>query len=107
MDVIAVSRCRIGIFLNFESLKSHDYPTHPKNPSTKTTQVYIGFVHSMIRGKKSLLCLFLLDGVLNVLHVGENKFPVVALESLHKLQVAADLKTLDRFLLRIKKNKRQ
>lgn len=53
MDVIADSRCRIGIFLNFESLKSHDYPTHPKNPSTKTTQVYIGFVHSMIRGKKA------------------------------------------------------
>lgn len=52
---------------------------------------------------KNVLSPFLLDGVFNVLHVGENKFPVVALESLHKLQVAADLKTLDRFLLRIKK----
>lgn len=114
MDVIAASRCRLGTFLNFERLKSHDYPSHPKNSSTKT-QVYIGFVQSMIRGGgknndpcvrfKNVLRPFLLDGVFNVLHVGENKFPVVALESLHKLQVAADLKTLDRFLLRIKQIK--
>lgn len=54
---------------------------------------------------KNVLRPFLLDGVFNVLHVGENKFPVVALESLHELQVAADLKTLDRFLLWIKKTK--
>lgn len=112
MDVIAASRCRLGIFLNFERLKSHDYPSHPKNSSTKT-QVYIGFVQSMNRAGgggndpcvrfKNVFSPFLLVGVFNVLHVGENKFPVVALESLHKLQVAADLKTLDRFLLRIKK----
>lgn len=49
------------------------------------------------------LQLFLLDGVFNVFHVSENKVPVVVLQSFHKLHVVADLKTLDRFLLHIKR----
>lgn len=50
----------------------------------------------------NVLHLFLLNRVFNVFHVGENKVPVVALQSFHKLHVAADPKTLDRFLLQIK-----
>lgn len=46
---------------------------------------------------------FSLNRVFNVFHVSENKVPVVALQSFHKLHVAADLKTLDRFLLQTKR----
>lgn len=43
-----------------------------------------------------------LGGVLDVFHVGEDEVPVVALEPLHELQVAAEFKTPDRLLLQMK-----
>lgn len=68
-----------------------------------------------LKGNKTVVCqgsrgnalthvqLFLLDWLFNVFHVGENKVPVVALQSFHKLHVAADLITPDGFLLQSKR----
>lgn len=47
--------------------------------------------------------MFLLDRVTNGFHVGENNVSVAALQSIHELQVVADLEALDWLLLQVKK----
>lgn len=49
---------------------------------------------------------FSLDRVTDGLHVAENDAPVSVLQSLHELQVAADLEALDWLLLQAKRKKR-
>lgn len=47
--------------------------------------------------------MFLLDRVTDGSHVGEDNVSVAALQSLHELQVVADLEALDWLLLQVKR----
>lgn len=49
--------------------------------------------------------MFSLDQVTDGLHVAQNDAPVSVLQSLHELQVVADLEALDWFLLQAKRKK--
>lgn len=56
-----------------------------------------------IRAAVKRFDVFLLDGVTDGFHVGEDDASVAALQPLHERQVAADCEALDRLLLQVER----